>query len=828
MESSKSSTAKAGGPALEGGHQAKRTEAGKETEKSCKDQQGRQHLDFHPNTDEFYALNPEGWKGTFDRRPSNVESTIQALRSYLGDSIPKQLLRDELGEVLPVSENHFESLPALQAVLWRDLPRLEARANMLDITDADIVTAQSVLAIGDVLLKNYVFVLRNSQSTTCSSPLCAHVHLGLGLAYQPRKVYLEPLIDFTTLVPAMNLNLFHGKVFVFSRETDMYWGLGFNVEGKYIPNDCLSYCVACLQFLWDRRVMAWTFVEKHEDYFNTHQHGALQESQTLSTALDETEEDKQAVQPEDVAWDETYEDGSGQESGSEENESVGSDADTVVGIAGARDTVMLDGANDRKKFRQQPITIWEDQETKGNDQHCETTSDYPYETELLHSLSATSAPLVFLGLSIVQAYNTNSSPCKVNRAEISDSPFPTESCTGPYQATNFDQPGGSSRNSLGPSSDGNSTVSSQQMEGIQFQGTPLPFRTRPLHSALQTPGFDPIASGRPRTATTNVQDVGVQRSEILASAERAASGKTVPEELQSPRAFGRQLQGNHGGNPGQVNKDNGNDSIWGFNRLTTLPKLNPLTPHDPDIPMADQVHHVLGQLERHRQPAKPSLSPGTVAINRIAEITGISVPPRSPPSLEPPPRSAPLQAALTSAKARKQSALDPSAAPFTPIPPIRAITKRTANPLPPFPSAATRICSCRKPARTFHVRLHQCNNGACPVDWWHYACLDKSNKLSARSPKWICGVCKASAFFEARDRPAAARFETPEGMAEVVSAMKMPGFGRGVQDPYGLAGMDAQWHEGQEDEDEEEEYWEEDEDMDDQYDEDEDAEEMDV
>ncbi|KAF2641968.1 hypothetical protein P280DRAFT_289718 [Massarina eburnea CBS 473.64] len=62
-----------------------------------------------------------------------------------------------------------------------------------------------------------------------------------------------------------------------------------------------------------------------------------------------------------------------------------------------------------------------------------------------------------------------------------------------------------------------------------------------------------------------------------------------------------------------------------------------------------------------------------------------------------------------------------------------------------IPAAKEVICSCRTAANTYVVKIVECYNPNCRIQWYHYGCLVKNSKLSSNHGKWVCEVCRSQA-----------------------------------------------------------------------------------
>lgn len=104
-------------------------------------------------------------------------------------------------------------------------------------------------------------------------------------------------------------------------------------------------------------------------------------------------------------------------------------------------------------------------------------------------------------------------------------------------------------------------------------------------------------------------------------------------------------------------------------------------------------------------------------------------------------------------------------------------------------------CFCRRPANAGD-QLVQCANLDCPVLWYHYNCLNKSQKISSRYNKWTCDACVASRYFAEKAKQNEAEkgnsilggaFGAPFSDREFLDFLMVPTLNEGLVDPYDLA-----------------------------------------
>lgn len=114
------------------------------------------------------------------------------------------------------------------------------------------------------------------------------------------------------------------------------------------------------------------------------------------------------------------------------------------------------------------------------------------------------------------------------------------------------------------------------------------------------------------------------------------------------------------------------------------------------------------------------------------------------------------------------------------------------------PAATDRICTCHQPSRTPAVRIAQCANAKCPISWFHYDCLEKGAKLSARFGTTVCRSCKNEVEFKELDKTGewAGGKIAKEGDGEAMFSKEdikafwaLPADLKSNVNPYGMADM---------------------------------------
>lgn len=114
------------------------------------------------------------------------------------------------------------------------------------------------------------------------------------------------------------------------------------------------------------------------------------------------------------------------------------------------------------------------------------------------------------------------------------------------------------------------------------------------------------------------------------------------------------------------------------------------------------------------------------------------------------------------------------------------------------PTITSKICWCNKPAgysthkRNDHPHISQCTKLNCRFRWYHYACLNQSDKGKARFGNLICQVCRNEQHFAEREiangwsKEKLWNYVVPWSKEDIEA--ELPGLGghAPVTNPYGL------------------------------------------
>ncbi|KAF1980244.1 hypothetical protein BU23DRAFT_625395 [Bimuria novae-zelandiae CBS 107.79] len=115
-----------------------------------------------------------------------------------------------------------------------------------------------------------------------------------------------------------------------------------------------------------------------------------------------------------------------------------------------------------------------------------------------------------------------------------------------------------------------------------------------------------------------------------------------------------------------------------------------------------------------------------------------------------------------------------------------------------FPRPNQLICSCKKPAKTGTTRVVQCRNPNCFIGWYHYACLNLSEKGCARFGTLLCELCTGEQHWrkKADGTPDLSILFSKEELLQGVYGILE---GVGAKDPYGLCMFNWQQESGDSD-----------------------------
>lgn len=119
--------------------------------------------------------------------------------------------------------------------------------------------------------------------------------------------------------------------------------------------------------------------------------------------------------------------------------------------------------------------------------------------------------------------------------------------------------------------------------------------------------------------------------------------------------------------------------------------------------------------------------------------------------------------------------------------PARRVLKSEVTPEHLYPGPKQLICSCKKPAETYVQKIAQCTNPKCFVGWYHYKCLGKIQKLTARHGTLECELCVGEKHWIHEEVEGPAASSKPLTKQDILKGIESMSHGAGVKDPYGLS-----------------------------------------
>ncbi|KAF9734504.1 hypothetical protein PMIN06_002376 [Paraphaeosphaeria minitans] len=198
--------------------------------------------------------------------PVEGQTARQVMRSHLKSLLPRELVQDEFGTVVSMDEVSSQHLAKLQGKVWRELPlmvNLTANGNDSELTIETIIVVQSVYYIAKIFSKmNFVVILHPRSIQPCHSALCQHIHEKLKKPYSEHEVTLEPLVDWMTLDPVVDVTSLWFTLFRRNKSLLHKFAL---TNSKFIPRNPLRFCLECLSFMADERNLVWWMVKEDPD-----------------------------------------------------------------------------------------------------------------------------------------------------------------------------------------------------------------------------------------------------------------------------------------------------------------------------------------------------------------------------------------------------------------------------------------------------------------------------------------------------------------------------------------------------------------------------------
>jgi hypothetical protein len=260
------------------------------------DLQGRKHVEQIENSDGVYWLQDNACS-SYVVFPVPGRASADALRKFLGEMLPRNLITDEYGRVATLPEISDDHLPTLQAQLWLSGSPRSAKTRSQPVSQAQscgpavqqtphptpssavralrtqegLLIAYHVTLVAELLecelknppywkilniLANHIFVLRNDADRACEFPQCQTRSDDPSLL--STHVMIEPLVHWATVSPVADVLLCGGSVQAFRRNGeksgDPLWSQALK---QIMPQHPASYCSTCLGMLFDNRSNVW-------------------------------------------------------------------------------------------------------------------------------------------------------------------------------------------------------------------------------------------------------------------------------------------------------------------------------------------------------------------------------------------------------------------------------------------------------------------------------------------------------------------------------------------------------------------------------------------
>lgn len=124
-----------------------------EAEQGSRDRNNQLHVDT--STDQVYAIG-EAQQTRHYIAPVRFNQSMQSMRIHIASLLPKELITDEYGEMMPVEAVSSRHLAKLQSAIWHELPAAAAFTFMGADDDGPghrVITAQAVYWIGNIMSK---------------------------------------------------------------------------------------------------------------------------------------------------------------------------------------------------------------------------------------------------------------------------------------------------------------------------------------------------------------------------------------------------------------------------------------------------------------------------------------------------------------------------------------------------------------------------------------------------------------------------------------------------------------------------------------------------
>ncbi|KAL1592376.1 hypothetical protein SLS60_011455 [Paraconiothyrium brasiliense] len=227
------------------------------------DLNNQMHVDT--SADKVYHTSVTHYAGHYTSATEGQQA-MRAMRHHLETLLPRELIQDEFGNPVAIEQVSSQHLAKLQGKVWRELPQKIATASISvdgEITDEFIITAHSVRYLAKLLSdNNTVFVLQRRSMQPCHSALCRHVHERLEQPYSEEEVTFEPLVDWMTLDPVLDVTPLWFTLYRRNKSLLHKFALA---NTRFVPRNPVRFCLECLLFIANERNEVWYIMKQDPD-----------------------------------------------------------------------------------------------------------------------------------------------------------------------------------------------------------------------------------------------------------------------------------------------------------------------------------------------------------------------------------------------------------------------------------------------------------------------------------------------------------------------------------------------------------------------------------
>ncbi|KAJ4360124.1 uncharacterized protein N0V89_000684 [Didymosphaeria variabile] len=202
---------------------------------SVADLNNQLHVDT--SADKVYHTSVTHYAGHYTM-PTEGQQAMQAMRQRLETLLPRELIQDEFGNAVPVEQVSSQHLAKLQGKVWCELHRCVDG----EITEECIIAANSVRYIAKAFSK-----------------INSHIHEKLEQPYSENEVTFEPLVDWMTLDPVLDVTSLWFTLYRRNKSLLHKFSLA---NSNFVPRNPLRFCLECLLFIANERNEVWYIMKQ--------------------------------------------------------------------------------------------------------------------------------------------------------------------------------------------------------------------------------------------------------------------------------------------------------------------------------------------------------------------------------------------------------------------------------------------------------------------------------------------------------------------------------------------------------------------------------------